>query len=85
MEDDQSGTVSTEIDDEITEKTDAAITRKHATLDWLAGYSEGERRGVADGLDALAETLKEVGMSEADVEVILRKILERSGWSSLFQ
>jgi hypothetical protein len=82
---DESGIVSTEIDDEITEKTDAAITRKHATLDWLSGYSEGEKRGVADALDALNTCLREVGMSASEIEVISRKILERSGWSSLFQ
>jgi hypothetical protein len=84
MEDDRGGVVSKEID-EVTEKTDTRITRKHATIDWLSGYSEGERRGIADALDALASVLRLVGISEEESESITQKILERSGRIFLFR
>ncbi len=84
MEDEKSGVVSTEVEDE-TEKTDVLITRPHATLDWLSGYAAGERRGVADAVDALSIVLREAGVSDDEAGVISQKILERSGLQHLFE
>jgi len=81
---DESGVVSKEIGED-TEKTDTKITRKHATVDWLSGFSEGERRGISDAIDALSSVLKEAGIPNGEVEAISEKILERSGRVYLFR
>jgi hypothetical protein len=59
-----------------------ADTDKHtpvyASSEWLSGYGEGEKRGVASFLGALREALGEVGVTGNDADVIMDKICQRA-------
>jgi hypothetical protein len=70
-----------EIDGEATEATGSSShqTRPHATIEWLAGFDEGRRRGAADVLDALAAALSAVGVSEDVATAIVAKVRARAG------
>ena len=53
-------------------------TPVYASSEWLSGYTEGEKRGVASVLGALDEALTEVGVAGVDAETIIEKICRRA-------
>jgi hypothetical protein len=70
-----------ELDAETTEATDTqqSTTRPHATVEWLAGFDEGRRRGAADVLDALSAALDSVGVPPDVAAAIVAKVRARAG------
>lgn len=53
-------------------------TPSYASAEWLTGYAEGEKRGVASFLGALREALGEVGVVGQDAEAVMEKICRRA-------
>lgn len=53
-------------------------TPAYASSEWLSGYGEGEKRGVASFLGALREALGEVGVAGNEAEAIMDKICRRA-------
>lgn len=56
----------------------ARNTPTYASGEWLTGYVEGEKRGVASVLGALREALAEVGVDTAEAEAIIEKVCQRA-------
>jgi hypothetical protein len=72
-----------EIEGEVTEASSMSgpsrsTTRPHATVEWLAGFDEGRRRGAADVLDALAAALGSVGVPDDVASAIVEKVRARA-------
>jgi hypothetical protein len=59
-----------EFEFEVTE-VDTAV---HATEEWISGYEQGERRGVAKLLDALRVRLRRSGATVDEMDAVVERL-----------
>lgn len=81
MQEDGQGIVTGEIsEDDVTDKVVEEVTVVRDVSAWYEGFTVGERRGAADVLDALRETLYGVGFGQEDADEVLAKVRLRAGF-----